>query len=108
MTKKWLDRYGKSFPFYRGFTSAKESPDDPFTVKSPHDRYSLHTNICGTCSKMYRNLKKGSSALLALAAVSGTLGIATAGSWMSIMFATVTFLALTGIVGLRWMRARFS
>jgi phenylpropionate dioxygenase-like ring-hydroxylating dioxygenase large terminal subunit len=81
--RKWLDRFGRDLPFYRGFASFKSSVDDPFFVKAPTDRHSLHTKVCGTCSRTYRNIERAINGLWSSVAVFGALGIVTAGGTLS-------------------------
>lgn len=54
--RRWLDRHGQGLPFYRGLTTAKNSAA-ACTGSQAHDRFTLHTQICGSCSRAHRVLK---------------------------------------------------
>ncbi|MGD8832200.1 MAG: Rieske 2Fe-2S domain-containing protein [Pseudomonadales bacterium] len=104
--RKWLDRFGANLPFYRGWTTAKASGDDPDIRKLSWDRYTLHTRICATCSRMHRNLGRANQGVLAVAAVAAGLGIVTDG-WVSILSVAGALGLLGAATGIRRLRRRF-
>ncbi|MEO0636507.1 MAG: Rieske 2Fe-2S domain-containing protein [Pseudomonadota bacterium] len=80
--RKWLDQFGEGLPFYRGFSSAKDSGLEPQSRKVDMSRRALHTQICGTCSKLLMQLKWGlwiSAIVTVLAFSAAILAIPAAG-----------------------------
>lgn len=104
--RKWLDRFGSNLPFYRGWTTAKASGNDPDVAKISWDRFTLHTRVCNTCSRMHKNLGTANQGLLGLAAAAAGIGILTSGA-TAIISVVTSLAALAGAAGLRWMRVRF-
>jgi phenylpropionate dioxygenase-like ring-hydroxylating dioxygenase large terminal subunit len=105
--RKWLDRFGANLPFYRGYDSSKLGDRESLFARAPADRYSLHTKVCGTCSKLYRNIQRASTALWAAVAVLAGVAIVGAGAWPSYVAVGVGLLALAAIAALARVRKRF-
>ena len=101
--RRWLDRYGAALPFYRGFTTARNSAVAPEEAAMPHDRHSLHTAICATCQKVLLRIDMGIRALAALTALSAGAAILSDGG-MQVMLVMLALLCGLGIAILR--RAR--
>ena len=105
--RKWLDRFGSKLPFYRGFSSSRDSALDPSADRPPIDRLTLHTKICGTCSKIHRNLLRLKTGLGIGAAVFAAIAIVTSGTSMPLYFVSLALLSLLGILALEPVRSRF-
>jgi phenylpropionate dioxygenase-like ring-hydroxylating dioxygenase large terminal subunit len=105
--RKWLDKYGNQWPFYRGFASSRDSCLDPLAERPPVDRLTLHTRICSSCSRVHRNLLRARKGLAAIAAIAAAVGIIGAGSTTSVVSVSVSLLCLLGIAGLEPVRSRF-
>jgi phenylpropionate dioxygenase-like ring-hydroxylating dioxygenase large terminal subunit len=61
--RKWLDVYGSSLPFYRGYTTSKPSSNIDLSShkfassKIIPNRYALHTSICSSCNRAYLTIE---------------------------------------------------
>jgi nitrite reductase/ring-hydroxylating ferredoxin subunit len=104
--RKWLDRFGKDLPFYRGLDSAKAGVRDPFLAPLPANRYSLHTRICATCGGLHRNIRRGVKGLWVAVAVLAAVAIVSAGGPLSYASVVLGMLGLVGIAGLRRLNAQ--
>jgi phenylpropionate dioxygenase-like ring-hydroxylating dioxygenase large terminal subunit len=105
--RKWLDRFGRDLPFYRGYDSSKQGTEDPFAPKLTPTRYVLHTRICTTCGTTHRWLGHAIKALLALVVL--LTGVAIVASGGALAFGALAF-ALAGvgaIAALHRARKRF-
>lgn len=105
--RKWLDKYGENLPFYRGFSTSKQSKEDPFVARASSDRYSLHTKICGTCDKTYRRINNSIRALWIAVTILAALGIVTAGSAVSTTSVVLVLGSMIGIAALNRMKIQF-
>jgi len=105
--RKWLDKFGKAMPFYRGFSSSKDSSPYRSSERSAVDRLTLHTKICGTCSRVHRNLLRARTVLAVISGLSTAAAIASSGATSTIVFVTVALLSLLGIAALEPVRSRF-
>lgn len=105
--RKWLDRHGAALPFYRGFTSAKNSGLEPEEAHAAFDRHTLHTEICETCQRVVRRIDRAIAALAAVAAVSFAAAIWVGSAGGSGALLVLALLALLSIALLRRFRARF-
>jgi hypothetical protein len=60
--RKWLDLYGTSLPFYRGYTTSKSidqvdlSSHKLTSNKILPNRYNSHTRICSSCQQAYHTI----------------------------------------------------
>ena len=102
--RRWLDRHGANLPFYRGFTTAKNSGLVPEEANIPHDRHRLHTEICSTCQRVLRRINLGIKALIGLVAVATVLAILSDGGTGQTSLIALALMGLLAIAGLR--RAR--
>jgi phenylpropionate dioxygenase-like ring-hydroxylating dioxygenase large terminal subunit len=105
--RKWLDRFGQKLPFYRGFASSRDSSMDPLAERPAVDRFTLHTKICGTCSKIHRNLLRLKTGLGVTAAIFAAIAILTSGTVTQTVFVALALLSLLGILALEPVRSRF-
>ncbi len=110
--RRWLDRYGGSLPFYRGFEAAKDSappavPPVSALAADPVDRYRLHTRICATCSRLHRRMTALGRALPYVGAVLLVLALLLPGQWLTGALAGLGGIAFVGAAAADWMRRRF-
>ncbi|AFZ19391.1 aromatic ring-hydroxylating dioxygenase subunit alpha [Allocoleopsis franciscana] len=61
--RQWVDRYGSSLPFYRGYTTSKvsQNTEDCQPNLMPIERSLRHTELCSSCHRAYqlsRSLKQ--------------------------------------------------
>lgn len=105
--RRWLDRHGARLPFYRGFTTAKDSAVAAEQSHVPHDRHRLHTEICSTCRRVVSRIDIGIQAAAVLAAVSAALAILVQGGMARLLLVTLGLAALLAIAGLRRARRYF-
>jgi phenylpropionate dioxygenase-like ring-hydroxylating dioxygenase large terminal subunit len=103
--RKWLDRFGESLPFYRGYETAKTGTENLFATKISADRYTLHTRICRTCSQLYRRTRLGVRALWIAVALLVAVAIGAAGGWVSYTAIALGLAALAAIAGLARIKA---
>lgn len=76
--RKWLDRFGRDLPFYRGFSSAENSCISSMEKDHSSNRHVLHTRICSSCSKLHARVERAVTLLW----ISG-LGVLAASFWFS-------------------------
>ena len=105
--RKWLDRFGSNLPFYRGYESAKQGASDPFATRPVASRYSLHTRVCRTCSRLYRRIHSIRIGLWTAVALLTAAAIVSAGGWPSYAAVGLGLLALAGIAWLDRVKTRF-
>ena len=105
--RKWLDRYGRGLPFYRGLESANTGPPDPFFTKPSVDRYSLHTRVCSTCGKVHGAIQLWTKTLWAVIVALAVIAIVSAGGWLSYTAVALGLLGIAATIGLRWMKSQF-
>jgi phenylpropionate dioxygenase-like ring-hydroxylating dioxygenase large terminal subunit len=99
--RRWLDRFGGGLPFYRGFSTAKDSAP---VRAGQTDRHSLHTGVCAACGRLHARLGQVRVAGLTLAALAGAAGVATGGS---VAAALLVLAGLGAAASATWLRARF-
>jgi phenylpropionate dioxygenase-like ring-hydroxylating dioxygenase large terminal subunit len=104
--RKWLDRFGRDLPFYRGFATARSSSGSS-TARLPADRHILHTGVCGTCSKAYRNLDRAIRVLWVFVATVLVAQPMIGSERAPIAFALAALVGLIGIAGARRLQSRF-
>jgi len=102
--RRWLDRHGAALPFYRGFTTARNSGVAPDEVNVPQDRHRLHTAICSSCQRLLRRIDLGIRALAALSAAAAAVAILSSGVGLRAALVGVALLSLLAIAGLRHAR----
>ncbi|MEH2385251.1 MAG: Rieske 2Fe-2S domain-containing protein [Nostoc sp.] len=95
--RKWLDKFGASLPFYRGYSTSKQAENHGEYNQKPMmlDRLTGHTLICSSCNRAYQvinNLKQG---LIGVAIAMALLAIVTDGSsQIATVFASLLAVAL--------------
>ena len=96
--RKWLDKYGSSFPFYRGYTTSNQADDNgEFNHKPvPPDRFSQHTQMCSSCNQTYQLTNRVKQTASWIAISLAALAILTNDSWISpvAVFASLSAVAL--------------
>ncbi|MBR8833050.1 MAG: Rieske 2Fe-2S domain-containing protein [Stigonema ocellatum SAG 48.90 = DSM 106950] len=77
--RKWLDKYGSSLPFYRGYATSKlnVSSENEASTPSSLDRFERHTKICGSCHQAYQGTKLVQQTLIGVAIALTALAILT-------------------------------
>ena len=77
--RKWLDKFGKSLPFYQGYSSSKRSGNQVEGDRKSMllDRFSRHTQICSSCNRAYNvtNRLKQTFVVVAIAMVAWAMAI---------------------------------
>lgn len=101
--RSWLDRYGSSLPFYRGFRSAKAEDVTRKPATPPKGRFAQHTRICTTCSGTHSRIIRTIAILWVATAMSAAAGIATAGVYA----AAAAAFSLASIAALKHFKRRF-
>ncbi len=94
--RKWLDKYGKSLPFYQGYTTSKIAPEkiDRKPDKATLDRFKQHTQICRTCSKTYQTTIRLKQILISIAIALAAIAIVTETSNTQILLITLSILSV--------------
>lgn len=105
--RKWLDFFGRTLPFYRGLTSAKNSAIADGYTHFDRDRHTLHTKVCSTCSRLHRNIGRSISALWVVSAVGFALGALNGANGLGVSAVVFALLSLLGIAGLKRFRTKF-
>lgn len=53
--RKWLDEFGSSLPYYQGYSTSKNVSRGEYNQKPEMvDRFSQHTQLCGSCSRAHK------------------------------------------------------
>ncbi|HBB35230.1 MAG TPA: (2Fe-2S)-binding protein [Cyanobacteria bacterium UBA9273] len=75
--RKWLDRFGSSLPFYRGYTTLKPSQtlDDCQQTSVKAQKYLRHTELCSSCNRAYQRTKQVKQTCVGLAIALAALAI---------------------------------
>lgn len=102
--RRWLDRYGESLPFYRGFTTAKNSGLAPEEKEVPHNRHHLHTDICASCKRLLWRIDLGIKCLMTVSALLAGLAILIDRANLKLTLVILALTCLLAVAGLR--RAR--
>ncbi len=77
--RKWLDRFGKSLPYFQGYFSSKQASDNSKCNQQPAslDRFSQHTRLCSSCEHAYRVTKRLKKTSVGMAIALATLAMVT-------------------------------
>ncbi len=77
--RKWLDKFGSSLPFYRGYTTSKVSQNaDECQQNLGHGERSLrHTQLCSSCNRAYQVTKRLKQTSVGVAIALAALAIVT-------------------------------
>jgi phenylpropionate dioxygenase-like ring-hydroxylating dioxygenase large terminal subunit len=105
--RKWLDRYGKDLPYYRGFTTSREKLAGPSTVRPPIDRHVLHTRVCSTCSRVYRTADRTINVLWILISAAAAMAIGAESVTATVAFILVALVGLCALVAARRFKSCF-
>jgi phenylpropionate dioxygenase-like ring-hydroxylating dioxygenase large terminal subunit len=111
--RRWLDRFGASLPYYRGFSGAKDTgATDALATSAPAqddvvDRYQLHTRICADCSRMHARARWLARILPYVGAALLASALLAPAGWMTALPASLALLAIALAFGADWMRRRF-
>jgi len=103
--RKWLDRFGNSLPFYRGYTTSKadQSVDECKQNLVQMGRSLLHTELCSSCNQAYQVTSRLKQVSVGVAIALGALAIVTDHSWhqtvaMSLSLSAVALAVVAQIV----------
>lgn len=79
--RKWLDKFGSSLPFYRGYSTSKLADEKGECQQKPVplDRFSRHTLICSSCNRAYQVTNKLEQGAVGVAIAMAALGIVADG-----------------------------
>jgi hypothetical protein len=101
--RKWLDRFGASLPFYRGYTTSKASQnaDECKQNSVPMERSLRHTELCSSCNRAYQVTKRLKPIFVGVAIALAALAIVTDGSWIQLaaVSASLGAVALATVLG---------
>lgn len=80
--RSWLDRFGSSLPYYRGYTSAKLAAHLPAAppAATPKGRFAQHTRVCATCTATHQRTARAIPMAWGVVAVAATISLALAGT----------------------------
>ncbi|MEH2358750.1 aromatic ring-hydroxylating dioxygenase subunit alpha [Nostoc sp.] len=95
--RKWLDKFGASLPFYRGYSTSKQAENHGDCDQKPMtlDRLTRHTLICSSCNRAYGVINKLKQGLIGVAIAMALLAIVTDGSsQIGTVFASLLAVAL--------------
>ncbi|MDJ0660406.1 MAG: Rieske 2Fe-2S domain-containing protein [Crocosphaera sp.] len=70
--RKWLDKYGSSFPSYQGYETAHNIDGQLVEIGT---RLTRHTEICGACNQAYENTKKIKRILITVAIILAAIAL---------------------------------
>jgi phenylpropionate dioxygenase-like ring-hydroxylating dioxygenase large terminal subunit len=110
--RKWLDLYGASLPFYRGYTTSRSpakvdlSSHKLTSNKILPNRYNSHTCICSSCQQANRMIKRLQNIAVIIIFILFVIAIITQGLLASIAIILACCLAIFAIV-LRSTRSIF-
>ncbi len=101
--RKWLDRFGASLPFYRGYTTSKatQNADECKQNSVPMERSLRHTELCSSCNRAYQVTKRLKPIFVGVAIALAALAIVTDGSWIQLaaVSASLGAVALATVLG---------
>lgn len=84
--RQWLDQFGSSLPYYRGYTTSKGSENlaesKPNTVKT--EPSFKHTELCSSCNRAYQVTKQLKPVFVGIAIALAALAIITDSSGLQI------------------------
>jgi phenylpropionate dioxygenase-like ring-hydroxylating dioxygenase large terminal subunit len=102
--RKWLDSYGASLPFYRGYTTSKSidrvnlSSHKLTSNKILPNRYNSHTRICSSCQQAYRTIERLKNASIVSIFILFSFAIITRGLLANLAIFLACCLAILSIV----------
>ena len=84
--RKWLDRYGSSLPFYRGYSTSKpgKNTDEERANSVQIDRHFRHTELCSSCNGAARVTKQVKQTCVGIAIALFAVAILTDIYWLQI------------------------
>jgi hypothetical protein len=84
--RQWLDKFGSSLPFYRGYSTSKGSEKvEEFQQNSVNIEQSFkHTELCSYCNRAYQVTKQLKPTFVGIAIALAALAILTDDSWLQI------------------------
>ena len=104
--RKWLDKYGKDFPFYEGYTTSKRLSNNQ-TEAMPLDRLSRHTQICSSCNKTHRRTILAKQTLVGVAIALAALAILSDRDWWQLVAVSASLLAVALAVVAEKLKIKF-
>ena len=104
--RKWLDRFGGTLPFYRGFASSRKVGGAPHLQPLPTDRHTLHTRICLTCGRLDRNLGRAIAGLWTVVVAAAAVALLLRTGLVSTGMVMIGLASLLGILAARHLKSR--
>lgn len=104
--RKWLDRFGGTLPFYRGFSTARAATGVAHPGAGHQDRHQLHTQVCGTCGRLYKNLGHAINALWLVVIGAVSIGLIAGNGQVKVGFVAGALAALLAIAAARHLKSR--
>lgn len=99
--RQWLDRYGASLPFYRGYTTSKvsQNTEDCQSNLVPIEQSLRHTELCSSCHRAYQSSKSLKQFFVGVAIFLAALAIITdgSGSQLIAVLASLSAVALSAL-----------
>jgi hypothetical protein len=105
--RKWLDRFGRGLPFYRGFATHRFRASGRSDRRLPADRHVLHTRVCASCSRLYRRVDLAIKALWIVVAVGFAVGLMLDSHRARVAVALAALVGLLAIAAARRFKSRF-
>ena len=107
--RKWLDQYGKSLPFYQGYTTSKlaQGKSHNKSQQITLDRFKQHTQICRTCTKAYQTTIRTKQILIGIAIALAALAIINDSSQIKILLVTLSILSVILVAIANFFQTKF-
>ncbi|MBR8833051.1 MAG: Rieske 2Fe-2S domain-containing protein [Stigonema ocellatum SAG 48.90 = DSM 106950] len=107
--RKWLDKFGVSLPFYRGYSTSKQTENHGECNLKPMilERLNGHTLICSSCHQAYQATDRLKLGLVGVAIALAALAILTDNSWISPVAVSASLSALALAFATQKVKTKF-
>lgn len=107
--RKWLDKFGSSLPYYHGYSTSKQAPNNSEVNHNSAlpQRLERHTLICSSCKRVYQGTKLIKQSCVGIAIFLAALAIVTDGFWLQILAASASLSAVTIAVVANKLKTKF-
>lgn len=105
--RKWLDRYGTSLPFYRGYATSKGGKNTDESRDGKIEPYFRHTEFCNSCQGAYQATKQVKQTCVGIAIALLALAILTDASWLEIAAVSGAMVAVITAVLASQIKTKF-